>query len=135
MPVQVKCPAPKNMYLKVSMMCTKGFNNINSWYFSGTVDTGNITAEAYIKSCTIKVSRKVRSLYLAVSDVKRIPVPKPKPAINISSKGNNAIVQLGCTSAPLNHKKASMHKNIPNCIPNLISPPITLDKGTINLGK
>ena len=48
MALELICPTPRNMYLNDSITADIGFARIIHLYFSGTMESGNMTGDAYI---------------------------------------------------------------------------------------
>jgi hypothetical protein len=71
------CPTPKTIYLNDSTIADIGFARMIHLYFSGTMESGKMTGEAYMSSWTPKPIRKRTSLYLEV--MAEIKSPKPRP--------------------------------------------------------
>ena len=85
------CPIPNTIYLKDSMIDVIGFNKMAHLYFSGTMDNGKITGEAYINKRTIKLMINRISLYFEVMAENNRPKPSPRVPIRTINKGRSQI--------------------------------------------
>jgi hypothetical protein len=81
-------PIPKKTYLKDSIIADIGFPRIIHLYFSGIIERGKITVEAYIINRTPNPIRNRKSLYFAVEAENNSPNPNPIMAIIKMSIGN-----------------------------------------------
>ena len=71
------CPTPKTKYLNDSMTADIGLARIIHSYFSGTMDSGKMTGDAYISNRTPKPIRKRISRYFEVIAENKRPNPSP----------------------------------------------------------
>jgi hypothetical protein len=80
-PFRLKNPDPVNASLKVSIIHVIGLISRINRYFSGVFDSGIMMEEMYIPSCNPKLTKKVKSLYLVVSDEIVNPIPIDNNAV------------------------------------------------------
>jgi len=77
MALELICPTPRNMYLNDSITADIGFARIIHLYFSGTMESGNMTGDAYISNRTPKPIKKRISRYFEVIAENKSPNPSP----------------------------------------------------------
>ena len=68
-----------------------GLARIIGKYFSGTIDKGKITGDAYMSKRIPTLIRYLKSLYLTVSEDRINPKPNPKNPIIIITTGKYKI--------------------------------------------